>query len=164
MIKMPGIFLTLGTHPQQFYRLLKKVDELVGEKKIKQKVFAQTGHTNVKPNNIAFTKFLTLDEFNKKMREADIIITHAGEGNIGLAKKLGKKMIVMPRLKEFKEHTNDHQTELAETVEEKKLGLVAWNENELEEKLREIKSFKPASVPRGTIVQELEMFVKKEFK
>ena len=160
---MEKIFLTLGTHPQQFYRLLKKIDELVGEKKIKQKVFAQTGHTNVKPNNIEFTKFLTLDEFNKKMREADIIITHAGEGNIGLAKNLRKKLIVMPRLKEHKEHTNDHQIELAKKVEEKKLGLVAWNENQLEEKLREIKNFKPASVPRGIIVQLLDKFAEKEF-
>ena len=160
---MEKIFLTLGTHPQQFYRLLKKVDELVGEKKIKEKVFAQTGHTNVKPSNIEFTKFLTLDEFNKKMREADIIITHAGEGNVGLAKNLGKKLIVMPRLKEYKEHTNDHQIELAKTVEEKKLGLVAWNEDELEEKLRKIKSFKPSLVPRGTIITKLEVFVKSEF-
>lgn len=160
---MGKIFLTLGTHPQQFYRLLKKIDELVGEKKIKEKVFAQTGHTNVKPDNIEFTKFLSLDDFNKKMVEADIIITHAGEGNIGLAKNLGKKLIVMPRLKEYKEHTNDHQIELAKTVEEKKLGLVAWNEEELEEKIEKIKSFKPALVPRGTIITKLEVYVKQTF-
>ena len=89
-----------------------------------------------------------------------MIITHAGEGNIGLCKNLNKKMIVAPRRKEFEEHTNNHQLELAKIVEEKKIGLVAWKINELKEKLKEIENFTPAKIEKGKINQLLEEFVK----
>ncbi len=160
---MPKIFVTLGTHPQEFNRVLREIDSLVKTGKLKGEVFAQTGHSKYVPKNYKARDFLSLDEFSKKMKEADIIITHAGEGNVGIGKNLGKKIIVIPRRKEFNEHTNDHQLELAATVEEKKLGLVAWQENELEKKLSEIKGFTPANVPRGAITELLNVFVKEKF-
>tara|TARA_Y100000310_G_scaffold322826_1_gene382380 strand:- start:781 stop:1266 length:486 start_codon:yes stop_codon:yes gene_type:complete len=157
------IFVTLGTHPQNFDRLLKEVDLLVEKGKIKEKVFCQIGHSSYKPKS-EFARFLTLDEFNKKLSEANIVITHAGEGNIGLCKNLGKKMIVIPRRKEFGEHTNDHQLELAEVVEQKKLGLVAWDVKELGKKLEELKYFTPKKVARGKINELLEKFYNEELK
>jgi len=158
------IFVTVGTHPQQFNRLLKEIDKLISGKKIVEKVFCQTGYSDYKPKNYEFKKFLPLDEFNEKIKKASLVITHAGEGNVGLCKNLGKKMVVVPRRKEFDEHTNDHQLELAEVTEQKKLGLVAWDPSELEKKLSGIKNFKAKIVARGKIVQILENFVKEEFK
>jgi len=157
------IFVTLGTHPQQFDRLLREVDSLVSSKKIKEPVFAQTGHSTYKPKNFESKKFLPIGEFNKQLKGASLVITHAGEGNIGLCKNLPKKMIVVPRRKEFQEHTNDHQLELAKVVEGKKLGLVAWSEKDLGKKLSEIKVFTPRTVPTGKIVPLLGDFYSKEF-
>ena len=147
------VFVTLGTHPQQFDRLLKEVDMLVEQKKITGKVFCQIGHSSYKPKKCKFAKFLTLDEFNKKLSQANIVITHAGEGNIGLAKNLEKKMIVIPRRKEFDEHTNNHQLELADVVEQKKLGLVAWDVKEIGEKL--FISIHTVTTHRKNITQKL---------
>jgi len=158
------IFVTLGTHPQQFDRLLKEVDLLVEQKKITGKVFCQTGHSSYKPKKCEFTKFLNLDDFNKKLSHANIVITHGGEGNVGLCKNLGKKMIVIPRRKEFGEHTNDHQLELAKVVEHKKLGLVAWDVKELGEKLKELKKFTQNKIARGKINELLEKFYKEELE
>ena len=156
-------FITVGTHPQQFNRLLQKIDEIITIKKISSEIVCQSGYSNYKPKNFEVTPFFGLEEFEKKIKEADLIITHAGEGNIGLCKNLNKKMIVAPRRKEFEEHTNNHQLELAKIVEEKKIGLVAWKINELKEKLKEIENFTRAKIEKGKINQLLEEFVKKEF-
>ena len=156
-------FITIGTHPQQFNRLLQKIDELITVKKISSEVVCQSGYSTYKTKNFEVTPFFGLEEFEKKIKEADLIITHAGEGNIGLCKNLNKKMIVMPRRKEFEEHANNHQLELATIVEGKKIGLVVWKINELEEKLKLIENFIPAKIEKGKINQLLEEFVKKEF-
>ncbi len=155
-------FVTLGTHPQQFNRLLEEIDRLFAQKKITGEAFAQTGHSDYVPKNYKWQKFMGLEEFEKKARRADIVITHAGEGNVGLCKNLGKKMIVAPRRREFGEHTNDHQLELAQVVEGKSLGLVAWNPSELGEKIAQVETFAPAKIPKGKIPQILGKFVKEE--
>ena len=157
-----NFFIALGTHPQQFNRLLREIDRLFAGKKIPGAAFAQTGHSDYGPKNFEWQKFMGLAEFEKKARWADIVITHAGEGNVGICKNLGRKMIVVPRRREFGEHTNDHQLELAQVVQDKRLGLVAWNLSELEERLLQIERFVPAKIPRGKISMMLDDYVKRE--
>ena len=155
------VFVSVGTHPQQFDRLLAGIDWLVEKGKIKENVFAQTGYSAYAPKKYEAKKFIGLAEFEKMVRGCSLFITHAGEGNIGLAKNLGKKFICVPRRKEFGEHTNDHQLELAKVVDEKKLGLVAWSTTDLEAKIEELGGFMPADVPRGRINQILENYFSK---
>lgn len=157
------IFVTVGTHPQQFDRLLREIDRLVGNKTIREGVFAQVGNSGYSPKNYGFKKFLTLDEFNRQVKKASVVITHAGEGSIGLCKNMGKKMVVVPRRMEFSEHTNNHQLELARVVERSGIGLVAWNEHDLAKSLAKIKGFSAAGIAKGKIPQLLEKFVKAEF-
>ncbi|HLC92839.1 MAG TPA: PssE/Cps14G family polysaccharide biosynthesis glycosyltransferase [archaeon] len=164
--KMQGkesIFVSVGTHPQQFDRLLRGIDALAENGKINGEIFAQTGYSEYSPKNYKFKKFLSLEEFGEKLARCSIFITHAGEGNIGQAKNLGKKFIAVPRSREFGEHTNNHQLELAQVVEIKKLGLVAWDMDELAKKLSEIGKFAPAKVASGRIPQILDDFIRKEF-
>ncbi len=161
---MDKIFVTVGTHPQQFDRLLKEIDRLAKAEVLNGEIFAQTGYSSFEPKNFGFQKFLGLEEFEKMLSEADMVITHAGEGNIGACIKLGKKMVVVPRRKEFNEHTNDHQLELAEVVGQKKLGLVAWNPEELNLRLRELKNFRPQKVVSGRIPKILDDYVKRELR
>ena len=135
------IFVTVGTHPQQFNRLLKKVDELVEKKIIKDKVFAQTGVSDYVPKNFEFKKMMPLKEFNECMKKADLIIAQGGEGIIGTALQLNKKLIIVPRYHKFGEHTNDHQLELTKAVEEEKRAIAVYNIEDLEKALNNIKSF-----------------------
>ena len=44
------IFVTVGTHEQPFDRLIKCVDELKRDNKIKENVIIQTGYSNYEPN------------------------------------------------------------------------------------------------------------------
>lgn len=106
------IFITVGSQKFQFNRLLKEIDKLIKEKKITEKVFAQTGYSDYKPENYTYKNFLDRDEFSNIMSKCDTVITHGGTGAIIGAVKQEKKVIAVPRLKEFGEHVDNHQLQI----------------------------------------------------
>lgn len=55
------------------------------------------------------------------MREADVVITHAGVGSTLLAHELGKKPILAVRSAMYEEHVDDHQDKLATALEARDL-------------------------------------------
>ena len=105
------IFVTLGTQDKQFKRLLEAVEKLETD----EKIIAQTGSTDFKSKKIEIHKYLTGEEYLKYMKEARVVITHAGVGTIIQGLELNKKMIVAARKKEYKEHVNDHQEQILQT-------------------------------------------------
>lgn len=105
------IFVTLGTQDKHFKRLLEAVEKL----DIDEKIVAQVGSTDFESKKMEIHKFMTQDEFNKYMKEARVVITHAGVGTIISGLKMHKKMIVAARKKEYKEHVNDHQEQILNT-------------------------------------------------
>lgn len=111
------IFVTVGSQKFQFNRLLKEIDRLVEEKKITEEVFAQTGYSDYKPKNYKYKNFLDRGEFSNIMSKCDMVITHGGTGAIIGAVKRGKKVIAVPRLKEFGEHVDDHQLQIINEFE-----------------------------------------------
>jgi UDP-N-acetylglucosamine transferase subunit ALG13 len=129
------IFVSAGTHSKGFKRLIHKIDKIAEKKEFN--FFAQTGNTEFKPKNIEFKKFISPKEMNKKIEWSDLLIVHGGAGTIGPAIQKQKKIIVVPRLKEFKEHTDNHQLELGLALKEK-YGFECITElNELEKKINE---------------------------
>ncbi len=106
------IFVTVGSQKFQFNRLLETIDNLIDKKVIKDKVFAQIGVSDYKPKNYEYVDYMTQDEFNKKLKECDMLITHSGTGVIVNSVKLGKKVIGVPRLAKYGEHVDDHQVQL----------------------------------------------------
>lgn len=116
------IFITTGSRSFQFNRLLKAVDEAIELGLIKDKVFAQIGDSDYKIKNYKFYAFLNHDEFNEKIGEAEIVLTHGGTGVIVNSVKAGKKVIAVPRLKEFGEVVDDHQIELVKAFDN--LGII----------------------------------------
>lgn len=156
---MGFIFVTVGTHDQNFDRLLKKVDELKGSGKINEGIFAQTGNSSFVPKNFASKKFFSDSEFEEKMKTCSLVISHAGAGAIILALKHGKKLILAPRLKEFNEHTDSHQLDLAKFMVHKKKALLVTDMNELEKKIGEAKKFSfSAKTQKTRIVSALNDF------
>lgn len=102
------IFITLGSQKFQFNRLLKAIDKLIEQGKIKEEVFAQIGYSDYQPINYNYKQFLDRDEFASMEGRADIVITHGGTGAIIGAVKKGKKVIAVPRLAKYGEHVDDH--------------------------------------------------------
>jgi len=138
------IFLTVGTYPLQFDRLVRAIDEAVRDNLVQEEVFAQSGHCNYKPKYMKFAEMLQKSEFDAYVKAARCIVGHAGMGTISMALEEHKPLLVMARMVKYREHVNDHQVSTAGMFE--KLGhvLVAHTVNELPQKIRELTTFVPA--------------------
>ena len=133
------ILVTLGTQKQQFNRLL----DYIEASNIKDKIIVQAGHTKYYSKKMKIFDFISYDEMNEYINKADLIITHAGTGSIITPLKMGKKVVACPRLKEYDEHVDDHQTQLVDIFYEEGYILKLNEENDLNELLKNIKNFKP---------------------
>ena len=137
------IFVTVGMHFQSFERLIKKMDEIAG--KISDEIFMQIGYTKYIPKNAKYIDFLNDDQMMNYYRDARILVCHAGSGTLLTGLKLGKPIIVVPRLKKFGEHIDDQQLDLAEALASSGKAIPAYDIDTLEELLINIdkKKFSP---------------------
>ena len=131
------IFVTVGTQGQ-FDRLIRTVDEWAGVRG-RTDVFAQTGPSDYRPSTSAPDSLLILPSSGNMLKSASLVIAHAGMGSIITALELGKQIIVMPRRANLGEHRNDHQVATAKRFAEQGRIMVALNEQELFEKLDQLK-------------------------
>jgi beta-1,4-N-acetylglucosaminyltransferase len=142
------IFVTVGTQ-FPFDRLIKAVDTALETGQINEQVFAQTGEGSYKPRNFPTKPSLEKESFDEYVRQATGIISHAGMGSINIAMAYDKPMLVMPRLKKYGEVVNDHQVAISRKFAELGHILLANDEDELLEKIKELPSF----IPRQRIAQ-----------
>lgn len=137
------ILVLLGTQDKPFLRLLKMVSKEIDKGNIKEKVVAQTGYTTFSNEKITTFDFKSKDEIEKLIDKARIIITHAGVGTITECLEKVKKIIVVPRLKKYLEHTNDHQMQITKEFEMKGYVIALYDNKRLSVALEKIKTFKP---------------------
>jgi len=127
------ILLTIGTQ-LPFDRLVKAVDELALS--LPQQVFAQIGFSTHRPKNMEWSQTLQPAEFDRRFREASIVVSHAGIGTILAAQKHRKPLVIVPRLARYGEHRNDHQTATSNQVRDKRGVYVTTELSELQALLR----------------------------
>lgn len=128
------IFVTVGTHEQQFNRLIKCVDEMVGNHVIDDQVIIQTGYSDYEPVNCTWRKLYSFDEMNRLVNEADIVITHGGPSSIFMPLQIGKIPIVVPRQKKYDEHVNNHQYEFVQFISKtQRMILPVWEIEDLQD-------------------------------
>lgn len=125
------IFVILGTEHFDFTRLVKEIDSLAGDKKINAPVFIQLGSCKYEPIHCEWKRFLSFGEMCRRIEEADLVIAHAGAGTTLLCLQLGKRPILVPRRKQFKEQVGDHQVMFAEKMQEIGYVSVAFDIGEL---------------------------------
>ena len=136
------IFLAVGTQ-FGFDRLVKAVDEAIEQQFIQEKVYAQIGPGRYLPRQMEYAASLEKEDFNRVLNSCEAIISHAGMGNISLALEMKKPLLVMPRLKRFGEVVNDHQVATAQRFEQLGHILAAYDEKELVEKIKLLRTFVP---------------------
>lgn len=132
------VLVTVGTQKQQFNRffeLIKKSKELK-----KEEIIAQIGYTKFESKRIHTFDFIPLDEMDKYIEQADLVITHGGVGTIFSALKKNKKIIAIPRLEKYGEHINDHQIEICEELE--KEGYILYYKDGIDSLDKLIKKIK----------------------
>ena len=126
------IFVTVGTHEQQFDRLVKCVDDLKAKDIISDDVVIQTGFCTYEPRHCTYKNLFPYKDMAVNIEKARIVITHGGPSSFIAPLQMGKIPIVMPRQKSFGEHVNDHQLDFCKAVSER-FGniIVAETEEEL---------------------------------
>jgi len=108
------IFVTVGGI-RAFERLVIAMDRIAGE--LDEEVVIQTGLTKYEPENCKFFKFMAADEMEELYGRARVVVCHAGIGTILTAMQHGKPLILVPRMKKYGEHIDDHQLEIAAEME-----------------------------------------------
>lgn len=133
------IFVTVGSQKFPFDRLLREIDRLKEHGELEDEVFAQTGHSSYQPRYYEGAAFLGREQFREKMKAADLVITHGGTGAIIQAVKQGKKVVAVPRKKEYGEHVDDHQMQIVGEFAQMDLLSSAYEVEELGNAVREAK-------------------------
>ncbi len=158
-------FVTVGVERKPFARLLQAVDRLVAEGVLSPETLVQSGHNKIELAHCTFKKFLSFNDMVKEVREADIVIAHAGVGSVLLCRQLGKVPLVVPRSGAMGEHVDNHQLEFARIMHDQGFAVMA----ETPEALRGVLESTPGSrwradaVPAGTegLAHYLEVILKK---
>ncbi len=134
------IFLSVGTQ-FPFDRLVKAIDNTVENGLVDEKIFAQISKSLYKPRNFEYAEFLEKKLFDSYLTRASSVVSHAGMGIITLALDNNKPLLVMPRLKKHGEVVNDHQVAIARKFGELGHILVAYEAEELPEKIKQLRTF-----------------------
>ena len=109
------LFVTVGTANYIMHELFHKMVEIApvypGE------IMFQ-GHIP-ESTNLPFKHetMLSKEEYNDYLRQAELVICHAGIGTIHDCFMLKKKALVVPRKKARREHFNNHQMEICTQLE-----------------------------------------------
>ncbi len=124
------IFVTVGSTPFRFDRLIEAVGQLDPDELV-----VQYGPATP-PNGVKQAhEWLTFDQVMGFMGEADTVVSHAGAGTIICAANLGHIPVVMPRLKRYGETVDDHQVALAEVFERTGRVSVVWDASTLPDRV-----------------------------
>lgn len=125
------IFVCVGSRNYQFNRLFIKLDELCEKGVIKEDIFAQIGVSTYKPKHFTYKDFISQEEFEEKIKEANIVISHGASGSIMKALNAKKKVIAVTRLEKYGEHINDHQIQNNEAFAANKYVLAVYEMDDL---------------------------------
>lgn len=102
------IFVSYGTQPHNFNRLSQIVNDIDDTYTLRVQL-GESQNTIKRPRTIV-EKYT--ESFDELVKSCDILITHGGVGSIMSGLKIGKKVIVVPRLKDYGEHIDNHQLEV----------------------------------------------------
>ncbi len=118
------ILVTTGTNEQPFDRLVAAARDLVTD----EARIIQYGSSRLPHGAGSWLEFVPFEELAQLMREARVVVCHAGVGSVMLARRSGKTPIVLPRRVHLGEAVDDHQLELARRLRD--AGIVHLVENE----------------------------------
>lgn len=119
------IYVTVGTMFMDFPRLIRAMDDIAQSSD--EEIIIQTGMGATLPRYATHFDFKPRDEVQSIQARARVIVCHAGIGCIHDALAACRPLIVVPRLKRWGEHMNDHQLDLARAVETRGWGRMVMD-------------------------------------
>lgn len=116
------IFVTVGTHEQQFNRLVEYMDKWAENHD--EEVIIQTGFSTYEPKKAKWQKLFLFKEMDANIKASRIVITHGGPSSFIAPLQIRKIPIVVPRMKKFGEHVNDHQVNFCREVVKRQRNII----------------------------------------
>jgi UDP-N-acetylglucosamine--N-acetylmuramyl-(pentapeptide) pyrophosphoryl-undecaprenol N-acetylglucosamine transferase len=115
------VVVSLGTFKDiGFERLVKRLLEILPAD---AEVLWQTGDTDVSGLGIVGHHAIPERELSEAIREADVLVAHAGVGTALAALEVGKLPVLVPRRLAHAEHVDDHQIQIARELDSRGLAL-----------------------------------------
>ena len=137
------IFVTVGTQ-LPFDRLVRAVDSWA-RKHVHSAVLAQIGKSEYKPTHIRWVRTMRPDEFRDAVRQAELVVAHAGIGTLLTALEYGKQAVIVPRMAKLGEQRNDHQLATAHKLDKRGLVTVAYDDQSLHQLLSSLSAARAAN-------------------
>lgn len=119
--RLRRIVITLGTY--RGYGFARVVKRLLAVLPAEAEILWQTGDTDVSEFGIEGHYAIPEEELTAAMREADVVIAHAGVGTALAAFEVGKCPLLVPRRYAHGEHVDDHQIQIAGELAERGLAV-----------------------------------------
>lgn len=116
----PRLFVTLGTIKP--YRFDAMIESILKTGLCDENTVWQVGCTD--RSDLPGSVYTTLDDaqFTDQIERSDVVITHSGVGTILKVLDLGKYPVVVPRRKDHGEHVDNHQSQIAQLIEQRGIG------------------------------------------
>jgi UDP-N-acetylglucosamine--N-acetylmuramyl-(pentapeptide) pyrophosphoryl-undecaprenol N-acetylglucosamine transferase len=115
------VVVSLGTFKDiGFERLVKRLLEILPAD---ADVLWQTGDTDVRGFGIVGHHAIPERELTRAIREADVLVAHAGVGTALAALEVGKLPVLVPRRLAHGERVDDHQIQIARELDNRGLAL-----------------------------------------
>ena len=124
------IFFTVGTEQFPFQRMIDAAD-LVAQALPDEEVFIQIADNPEVPKVARYERWLSFHEFAQRVKDARIVVTHAGAGSLLACAWNDKVAITAPRLHKYGEHVDAHQCELAEKMAELSHAIIGETAEDL---------------------------------
>lgn len=116
------ILMTLGTINFQFDRAIAWLDILLKQGIISEPVFVQHGISDV--SALAKYPLVTAEPIVESRRmialvdDSRLVLSHAGQGSTRMLAARKASFVLLPRLKKYAEHIDNHQLGFAQAIEQ----------------------------------------------
>lgn len=158
------ILVLLGTQNNDFHRLLDEIQKNIDNGTINDEVIVQAGFTKYKSDKMKIFNMIPKENLETLVKQADLVITHAGLGSIEMSLEQGKKVIAVPRLKRYGEHVNDHQKDIESEFDKDGFIIGIDDVKDLNNAIIKSKKFTPKKYEKreeGEIVNIIKTFIDK---
>lgn len=114
------ILMTLGTISFPFDRAIIWLKIMLDRNVISEPIFVQYGTSDISVlvghPLVTLEPTIKSEELTKLVDASRLVISHAGQGSTRMLVTRKAKFVILPRLKRYGEHVDDHQLRFAEAV------------------------------------------------
>lgn len=152
------IFVTVGTGPSGFDRLIRMVDDIATD--LDGSFRVQIGNGEYVPENVDWFRFMPDSEILELYCEASVVVAHAGAGTILTALSHESPVVLVPRRERYDDVFDDHQLELTNALSGRKDVFVVTETDDLKTAIETARSQSVESVgDNNSLINFLEGYI-----